>query len=36
MNEGEEIRIHDWIRAHDELAELVARAIQLAEEARAA
>jgi hypothetical protein len=36
MNSSEEDRLTDWIRAHDGLAELVARAIELAEEARAA
>jgi hypothetical protein len=35
-NDGEEARVVDWIRAHDGLAELVARALELAEEARAA
>jgi hypothetical protein len=36
LNESEEARVIDWIRAHDGLAELVMRAIDLAEEARAA
>jgi hypothetical protein len=36
MNESEEARVVDWIRSHDELAELVVRALELAEEARAA
>jgi hypothetical protein len=36
MNDSEEARVHDWIRSHDELADLVARALELAEEARAA
>jgi hypothetical protein len=36
MNDSEEARVLDWIQAHDGLAELVARALELAEEARAA
>jgi hypothetical protein len=36
MNDSEETRVLDWVRSHDELAELVARALELAEEARAA
>lgn len=35
-NEAEETRIVDWIRSRDELAQLVQRALELAEEARAA
>ena len=35
-NAGEEARVIDWVRAHDELAELVVRALELAEEPRAA
>jgi hypothetical protein len=35
-NDSEETRVIDWIRSHDELAELVARALELAAEARAA
>ena len=36
LNESEETRIVDWLRSHDALAELVAPALELAEEARAA
>jgi hypothetical protein len=36
MNDSEEARVVDWIRSHDDLAELVVRALELAEEARAA
>jgi len=36
MTDGEEARIMDWIRSRDELAELVQRALDLAEEFRAA
>jgi hypothetical protein len=36
LNEGEEDRLADWIAAHDGIAELIARAIELAEEAPAA
>lgn len=36
MNDSEQARVVDWIQAHGELAELVARALELAEEARAA
>lgn len=36
VNESEERRIVDWIRAHDGLAELVARALELVDEERAA
>jgi hypothetical protein len=35
-NDSEQSRVVDWIQAHDELAELVVRALELAEEARAA
>jgi hypothetical protein len=35
-SDSEEARVSDWVRSHDELAELVARALELAEEARAA
>ncbi len=34
--EGQEARLMDWIRSQDDLRELVERALQLAEEARAA
>jgi len=36
MSDSEETRVIDWIRSHDELAELVVRALELVEEARAA
>jgi hypothetical protein len=36
MTDGEEARVADWVRSQDELADLVARALELAEEARAA
>lgn len=36
MNDSEAGRLLDWIRSHDDLAELVNRALELAEEARAA
>ncbi len=36
MTEAEETRVVDWIRSHNGLAELVQRALELAEEARAA
>ena len=36
MTEGEEARITDWIRSQDGLADLVFRALELAEEAQAA
>ena len=36
MTDGEEARITDWIGSQDGLTELVARALELAEEARAA
>ncbi len=36
MTEEETRRLWDWINAQDELAELVARALELAEEAKAA
>jgi hypothetical protein len=36
MNDSEQARVIDWIGSHDALAELVARALELAEEARAA
>jgi hypothetical protein len=36
MTDGQEARIMDWIRSQDELSELVVRALELAEEARAA
>ena len=36
MNEGEERRVWDWIMNHPELHEIVVRAVELAEEARAA
>lgn len=36
INDSEEARLVDWVQAHDGLAELVARALDLAEEARAA
>jgi hypothetical protein len=36
MNQAEEVRLIDWIRSQDGLAVLVQRAIDLAEEARAA
>jgi hypothetical protein len=32
MNDGEEARLVDWIRSRDELAALVARALEYAEE----
>jgi hypothetical protein len=35
LHELDEARVVDWIRSHDELAELVVRALELAEEARA-
>jgi hypothetical protein len=34
--DGDEARVLDWIRSQDELAELVQRALELAEEAKAA
>jgi len=34
--EGEESRVWDWIAAHEELADIVRRALELAQEARAA
>ena len=34
LNSGEEERIRDWIYSHDAFAELLARALELAEEAR--
>jgi len=36
QNEGEERRVWDWIMNHPELHEIVVRAVELAEEARAA
>jgi hypothetical protein len=36
MNESEGTRVIDWIRSRDELADLVVRALELAEEALAA
>jgi len=36
MNDAEQLRVEDWIASHDALAELVQRALELAEEARAA
>lgn len=36
LRDTDEARVIDWIRAHDGLAELVLRALELAEEARAA
>lgn len=36
MHESDEARVVDWIRAHDGLAELVSRALEVAEEGRAA
>jgi hypothetical protein len=36
MTDGQEARIVDWIRSQDDLADLVQRALELAEEARAA
>ncbi len=36
MNDAEEARVVDWIRAAPGLAELVARAVELAEKTRAA
>ena len=36
MSEAEEARVVDWVRSHDGLAELVQRALELAEETRAA
>jgi hypothetical protein len=36
MTDGQEARIIDWIRSQDSLAELVVRALELAEEERAA
>jgi hypothetical protein len=36
MNDAEEARILDWVRSQDDLAELVTRALEIAEEARAA
>ena len=35
-NGGEEHRLHEWLERHGEYAELVERARELAEEARAA
>jgi hypothetical protein len=35
-NDAEEARLVDWIHSQEGLAELVARALELAEEARAA
>ena len=32
-NDGEEARVLDWVNAHDDLAELVGRAFELAKEA---
>jgi hypothetical protein len=36
MNDAEEARIVDWLRSQDDLAELVARAIEIGEELQAA
>jgi hypothetical protein len=36
VNDAEEERVMDWIRSHEAFAELVLRALELAEEARAA
>ena len=36
MNDSEEARVIDWVRAHDGLAELVSRALEIAEESQAA
>ena len=36
LNSSEESRIRDWIGAHEGLSDLVQRALELAEEARAA
>jgi hypothetical protein len=36
LNSGDEERMLDWLGAHPELLELVSRALELAEEARAA
>jgi hypothetical protein len=35
MNDSEETRVLDWVRSQDGLAELVVRALELAEKARA-
>lgn len=35
-NDGEEARLADWIRSQGELADLVERALELGDEARAA
>ena len=35
-NDGERARLLDWINSRDELAQMVSRALELAEEARAA
>lgn len=36
MNDAEEARVVDWIQSQDGIAELVARALELAEATRAA
>jgi hypothetical protein len=36
MNDSEQARVVDWIQAHDELAKMVMRALEIAEESRAA
>jgi len=35
-NSSEELRLMDWVASHDDLCDLVRRAVELAEEARAA
>ncbi len=36
MTDGQEARVVDWVKSQDELSELVARALELAERAEAA
>ena len=36
QNEGEERRLNDWLVSHPELTELIERALELAQEQRAA
>jgi hypothetical protein len=36
VNEAEQARLHDWLHSHDEYIALVARAVDLGEQHRAA
>lgn len=36
LTEGESLRLEDWVSTHPDLAELVCRALELADEAKAA